>query len=1366
MHKGFSSLLVRFCASFAISQGLGNDMAIPDTLKRLSPSLNRVRVLVIIIAVIALPFTVYYLVYVRSQSRYFTDRSFRKLSLISRQISLKVESAGSVLKNTSEKFIRPPAGEADLFDQTPEGKQQNLGRLNESFKRLKDTQIIPVKIDVEPWQDKLSPGTVTLNAVRHEGDSSWLYLDYLSEGKKDKTVIRVQAKTDLNRLVQPFLSTRVGSDPGQFKNILISEADTARVIFQYDTSQVRLASLDRLSSSNDEGKKIDLKEIAQNSNVIDVGLTGANYRLFSHPLRLCLPSSNANAPNASWITSGLIESNYFQTEAWSISIPYTILIIGGFAVILLVFSWPFLKLILAGPKDRFRPKDVYFLIFATIVVLAVLTCFGLYGYVYTRAEAQVDDQVESLATDIKSNFNNELTQALTQLDALSKNDKILTQLESQKDKPKKSAEAEEDKGLVIYQQKQTNKTDILPALIKAGDKTPYPYFDTVTWIDSTGMQRAKWTVKRYTTQYIPVTGRAYFENVRKGLFYELGDHKFWLEPVISRTTGRNAVEISKPAINPKWTVAFDTRLLSLMDPVLPAGYGYAIIANDGKVLFHSDEARHLGENLFQECDEDRNLRSAVMGRGDKVLSVRYLGEDHRFFITTLKGFPDWSLAVFTNKQPLRSVFFELLTSVSGLFMIYGLILMAGFTVFYLINVVNENRAWLWPSEKKTAIYLQSVFFLFGLSVISLALIIVLHGQLLVWVIAAIGFFSGFAYFVNLRWGYKLVEYALTLLNRFKRPRSRFFKYASTLLNQFKRHDRAYVLNVSLLLLLTSILPAGAFFKYAYESEIKLFIKHAQFSLATKLAKRDERIRSQYFNINFTDSAPSEKFINHRLGKSWDVYDNFFFQTARASSAGAQSCIGVAKSDLLSTWITLFPLSNRTSMERRELLDNTSVEGVGKWEHAANGNLVFHRDGNAGGPASHMNTSVPILGVPGFAGLGIIVLFFPLFVFINSIVRRVFSLDANKPIGHSLRSLLSEKIDRNVFVVVNAPGRKAAAKGNNLYLRDLRSLATSPDWVDKFDYASCSDETVIALDQFDYRMDDPQLNLQKLKFVENLLEKQKTLMIFSSAESCQYQFATGANGHTNGDRDGARRWAGIMISNFFTEYAEDIDDTYAEETDDDASFRKQVNQQKARIPARGLHGRSKKEIEALFNTLFVECAPREPLQRCGRQILAQKDFVTLSRAQLIRRIVNQARTYYTHIWDSCSMGEKLTLSHLAQDRLLSHRDPDLEPLLRRELIVRDQDLHLFNESFRQFVKAGEQVACVAKHDAQERQGSWWQSFKVPILVVMVAITAFLFITQQDVYSSSLALMTGVTTLIPALFKVLSMFQSDPLSRPPN
>src|SRR4026209_496627 len=139
-------------------------MTIANTLKNLSPSRYRLRVFVIIIALLTLPFTVYYLSYVRSQSGYFTDRSFRKLSIISNQVAVRVENAATVFKNSSDKFIRPQVKEADspTFDTNPEHKQQNLKRLKEVFKKLKgDRQIIPLHIDTEPWNDKLSPGTVT-----------------------------------------------------------------------------------------------------------------------------------------------------------------------------------------------------------------------------------------------------------------------------------------------------------------------------------------------------------------------------------------------------------------------------------------------------------------------------------------------------------------------------------------------------------------------------------------------------------------------------------------------------------------------------------------------------------------------------------------------------------------------------------------------------------------------------------------------------------------------------------------------------------------------------------------------------------------------------------------------------------------------------------------------------------------------------------------------------------------------------------------------------------------------------------------------------------------------------------------------------
>jgi len=1320
-------------------------MSIASTLKRLSPPLYRLRIFVIILAVLALPFAIYYFLYVRSQTGYFTDRSFRKLSLISSQITLKVESAGSVLKNTSDKFIRPRFVDTDSvsFNPDPERKQENFERLKQSFKKLREQGplITPINIDTEPWSDKVSPGTVTLTAVKYEGDSSWLYLDYVADGLVEKTVIRVKAKVDLNKLIQPFLSARVGSDADQFQNILIAEADTARVIFQHDVTQIRLASLDKLTSADDKNKKIDLKEIAQTSNVIDVALAGSNYKLFSHPIKLSLPSSNANAPDVTWIASGLMKSNYLMSEAWSISIPYTLLIIGGFLAALLVFSWPFLKLVLAGPKDRFKPSDVYLLVFATIVVLAVLTCFGLYGYVYSTIETQMDEQVETLAGNIKKNFNDELKQALAQLDILSQDEKVLGLLDS-------NSGAESQTGPLpaygsVRDSDYRNRIDILPSLLESNP--PYRYFETVIWIGPSGMQVAKWTTKPYTTQYIGVSGRGYFDNIRQGNVYELEQHKFALEPIVSRTTGLNVVEISKAVTGTPWTIALDSRLLSLMDPVLPAGFGYTIITNDGKVLFHSDEAHHLGENLFQECDEDTSLRSAVIGRADRAMNVRYLGEDHRFFITTLQGFPDWSLIVFRNKQPLRSAFFELLTTVSVLFLMYGLILMTAFTIFYIFNVVNDRRAWLWPSETKADIYRQSIFILLVLSVLCLSLTIVLHGQRVVWLTVAISFFAAFVYFVNLRWGFK----------------SPVLKVVSGLLNRFKDANHLYVMNVSLLLLLISILPAGAFFKYAYESEIRLFIKHAQYSVTTALDKRDARIRSRYSGIKFADGkAPEsqnrEAFIKQRLAEPWDVYDNFFFQTQHQSAATEIACVKDTQTDLLSSLSGIVPLSNRDSIERRGLLDNPSVPGVGRWESAAMDSSILHLEGSAGhdaAPRLHLNTSVPILGVPGFPVIGALLLFAPLFMFVNFIVRKVFLLDTHKPSSHSLTKLLSSRIERNVFVVVNAPFvKKVLGTESNLCLRNVPSLATAADWADAFDYSSVGQDTVIALDEFDYGMDDPKINQQKLKLVESLLAKQRTMVIFSSAESSQYRFTNGENGHANGERDETGRWAGVIISNFFTEYAEDTDDGFL--------FRGKLVEEKARILAGDLQGKSPEDIDELFKTLYDECAPREPLQRVGLQILSQKGFVTLTREHLIGRIANQARAYYTHIWNSCSTGEKLTLCHLGQDRLLSHRDPDIEALLRRELIVRDHDVHLFNDSFRQFVKSAEKVSFVAEQDKQAQQGSLWQTLKVPILVVMLAIAAFLFVTQQDVFSSSLALVTGITTLVPAMLKVMSMFHTDP------
>lgn len=456
-----------------------------------------------------------------------------------------------------------------------------------------------------------------------------------------------------------------------------------------------------------------------------------------------------------------------------------------------------------------------------------------------------------------------------------------------------------------------------------------------------------------------------------------------------------------------------------------------------------------------------------------------------------------------------------------------------------------------------------------------------------------------------------------------------------------------------------------------------------------------------------------------------------------------------------------PLYNQVSIERLGVLFTKVSHGCCEWEPAADGQLVLHlnriSDNETGWPWQHVNTKLPRLDVPGPGWLFLFFLaFFPFFLFVRFIVKKVFLLDVYKPSSRPLEAFLNEPIDQNLFVVVDAPfGEKKPSGNSNVYLGDMRKLANSFGWEKNAAKLVPDDTTVFGVDNFGYRLDDPQFNEQKLSLLENLLDQKRTLMIFSDAEPSKYSFQNGNNGH--GDSDDTGRWARVM-SKFFTEYAEDKGDPQ--------TFVNRVEQERERILNMDLQGRSRKEVDELIDTLAAECKPKGPLQQIGLRILAQTSFVTLDREHLLSRIVKQAQPYYNHLWNSCSTSEKLTLFHLGKDRLLSHRDPDIERLLRTELIVRDGDVHLLNDSFRLFVTAPERIEFVAELEEHARRISPWHTLKVPILVVLVAITVFLFVTQRDLYTSSLAIVTAITTIIPAFFKVLTIFHSDPLASPPS
>ena len=64
---------------------------------------------------------------------------------------------------------------------------------------------------------------------------------------------------------------------------------------------------------------------------------------------------------------------------------------------------------------------------------------------------------------------------------------------------------------------------------------------------------------------------------------------------------------------------------SLIGPVLPPGFAFAVIDRSGKVLFHSDRQRNGNEDFFVETDNNRRLRAQVAAHSADGLSINYWG---------------------------------------------------------------------------------------------------------------------------------------------------------------------------------------------------------------------------------------------------------------------------------------------------------------------------------------------------------------------------------------------------------------------------------------------------------------------------------------------------------------------------------------------------------------------------------------------------------------------------------------------------------------------------------------------------------------------------------------------------------------------
>ncbi len=724
------------------------------------------------------------------------------------------------------------------------------------------------------------------------------------------------ADIPLETVVQRYIQ---GDPEETFDEFLVADGSGA-VLFQTRRTGLHLRNLSalpgapRAAGGGDKQPSPDKPAAAaqQASDVVKVSLGGSDYRLYSSPAPIRVRRADTT-PALDLVLYGLVSETSVHSRA--LVTPGSLQITIGLMVALVIcIAWPLLKFRTMRASERVpRGAGLYFFVTSiiTIVLLMILTIHLWYR---VADFDHTQEKLERLAEAIDNNVTREARQALDALSQAMASDhfrKAAGNLQANSTacgvEPKSPYTITEQAGDVL-------KRRDFPV---AG----YPYFDQMFWADGNGFQQIKWTVRSHPTPATRLCQYPFFTETLEGHLWYFEDggpaqSRFRIDPLYSPNTGEYQAVISQPYVQredlpgrPLAMTAMVTQMLSLIHPVAPPDYGFAMVDESGTVLFHSTAERNGREQLFDEVDNDPAVRAAVYARTGGHLITNYHGAPHRFFVRPLRsiqGCP-WTLAAFRDLRPLSAL--QLERTILFLVLSVGYLLLVGLFAAIFIRFQDYPLKWLWPQASMNALYVHTALSLIILA--ALLYVVVIRAPLLVsflsavtapvvairviawklqgralrirWLAyillaAVVGVVAlSIAWMRDLRWwqvGPLLLGACLALQFCASRwvtawiAKNRRTGEARSL-PDFSSSYTAMALS---LLLLVPALPCVSFFRIAYDYHENIFTRQAQLQTMAALEDRVERVRRAYRQVKLTDVS-----LTDGAGKINDVARALFLR---------------------------------------------------------------------------------------------------------------------------------------------------------------------------------------------------------------------------------------------------------------------------------------------------------------------------------------------------------------------------------------------------------------------------------------------------------------------------------------------------------
>jgi hypothetical protein len=1360
-------------------------------------------------ALVGACFLVYYLTYVQQHREYLLNRDYRVLATMGEQMSETLANQTAVLTSYVNSF------EYGGFDETlprehvhtdllEPGQPKKTIKLENDLIQVGNVSTDPTvwtSISIHSFAPRLnhvlirhyaSRFTKRVNPALIRRDGEWSFQLAALDKDEDHEASGTISLQDLS------LSFSSSIAEGTFDDVLIAVDDRNydhQIVYQKQRIGPHFSSLADLvknavlataapgAADKDGSPSPDSGGSAPKGSgqVIETELAGVPYMVFLEPVTVDLnPNQDGRGQVTTRLTMvGLVPSRTFRWQ--SLAISYRAVILFSSVFLLLCLITPILKIRFLNERGRLLRREIVLLplLFATIA--GALTSICLQTIYFNLRHDDTDVELGNLSGQMQTSINSEITHMRDQLVAACR-----------------EIAGDDSDGLssphyVIRRNILKTPPEGLQPLLP---EPAYPYFNNIFWTDSNGIQIVKWSATSVYTPLIDVSRLPFFRNLdTDNHYFFLGKDKPFrfdsvLPPNQDSYVGVLGMRMSdcpsEQSVQFKGMYMFLTAPpMSLIDPILPVGAGFALVDDTGLVLFHSDKYRNNRENILEETSYNRELTASLYGHSNQDnFSLDYRGHEVRARVVPVSGINQspWSLIVFKDMQYSQTYALEVLTMSGAL--LFGYIGLPALIVFLFYMFVRMPYVpdWLWPSRAAWRIYRfqivaasvmlalsvaltfwrpieESLYAAVACGYVTLIIIFAsaLHGkppsaartvfQRICGVIAM----GLVAFAVWKRWWWSAVPIGLVLFPFAWVLRSR--RYLAVARGRFsgRSYRSLYGIRALILLSVVGILPPLSFFRNSMRLEDRLQIRVAQLQAARDWNSRERKIETEVRDVPALGA--------YRCSVEWDSYLGSYF-TTEAHRQGYQR--SDPSSDLDEGFLRfahfLYHSYNNIGAEAIGVIKNPALpesvflqgspSAIPEWEWewvpkgatpSGRARLRVHEgadDSNvcaAGQPDLVVSSIVPPepVSVSAISNVVTWLIVTAVMTLLFRSVRKIFLFDLEEPLqqsGEKVQAAL--KGPGNVLVLTaSKQDWRPELAGDGASRIDVRALSADPAWGERFDASSLPAEGRAVVESFDWELGSADSDRQRLILMERLTAHVRNATIVSAVDPLPFL----VDHPGSGTAANAGGWAAVL-----------------------GAFRR-INLGHRTVWAHG------EKIKKQSRELWRECSVQPELYPVAEDLWrAWNSHRPMEPEQLVAEVGERAAEYYHLVWRSCTQEECFLLTGLARDGMVNPNNvASLRQLLRRKLVVRAPQFRIMNESFRRFAIA--QAAPMQQEWDAEAAGSGWGKARGPFATALVMVGLFLLSTQQQFLQTSAGLLTIAGGSVGALLKLIGVAQGRSSNR---